>query len=173
MSSRRAVCPGSFDPVTNGHLDVIARALALYDEVVVAVLHNPAKEGTLPVALRISLIEESLAELPPSEGGGGRARVVAFGGRLLVDVCREAGAGVVVKGLRGPADFSYELPMALMNRHLTGVETVFLPGAPRWEHVSSSLVKEVARYGGDITGLVPDRVRDALLARFGSPGKGR
>ena len=90
-------------------------------------------------------------------------RVEAFAGRLLVDVCRDLEADVVVKGLRGATDFDYELPMALMNRHLTGVETVFLPGDPAFAHVSSSLVKEVARYGGDVTGLVPDEVRDALV----------
>jgi pantetheine-phosphate adenylyltransferase len=97
-------------------------------------------------------------------------RVEAFGGRLLVDVCRELDAAVVVKGLRGGTDFAYELPMALMNRHLTGVETVFLPGAPDLEHVSSSLVKEVVRYGGDASGLVPDEVHDALVARLRDGG---
>lgn len=159
---RRAVCPGSYDPVTDGHLDVLARAAALYDEVVAAVLHNPAKGGTFPVAERVAFIEHAVAD----RGLADRVRVRAFGGRLLVDVCRELGAGVVVKGLRGGTDFAYELPMALMNRHLTGVETVFLPGDPTLEHVSSSLVKEVARHGGDVTGLVPDEVRDALGARL-------
>ena len=91
--------------------------------------------------------------------------VELFADRLLVDVCREVGADAIVKGLRGGTDFAYELPMALMNRHLTGIETVFLPGDPRFEHISSSLVKEVARYGGDIGGLVSDRVRDALVDR--------
>jgi pantetheine-phosphate adenylyltransferase len=93
-------------------------------------------------------------------------RVQAFAERLLVDVCRELGADVVVKGVRGPSDVTYEWTMALMNRHLTGMETLFLPGAPEFEHVSSSLVKEVARWGGDVTGLVPDEVRDALGARL-------
>ncbi|WP_377641502.1 pantetheine-phosphate adenylyltransferase [Oryzobacter terrae] len=157
--ARRAVCPGSYDPVTSGHLDVIARAAALHDEVVVAVLHNPAKAGAFAVEDRIGFIERGLAGLGVTSG----VRVEAFAGRLLVDVCRDLGADVVVKGLRGPTDFAYELPMALMNRHLTGVETLFLPGAPEFEHVSSSLVKEVARYGGDVTGLVPDEVRDALV----------
>ena len=139
---RRCVCPGSYDPVTNGHLDVIARASALFDEVVVAVLHNPAKAGLFAP-------DERVAQ--------------AWAGRLLVDVCREVGAVAVVKGLRGTGDLGYELPMALMNRHLTGVETVFLAGDPMLEHVSSSLVKEVAAYGGDVSGLVPREVLDRLL----------
>jgi pantetheine-phosphate adenylyltransferase len=159
---RRAVCPGSYDPVTDGHLDVVVRAAALYDEVVVAVLHNPAKHGTFTVEERIAFVERAVA----ARGAGDHVRVLAFEGRLLVDVCREVGADVVVKGLRGGTDFAYELPMALMNRHLSGLETVFLPGDPALGHVSSSLVKEVVRYGGDVSGLVPDEVRDALVARL-------
>jgi pantetheine-phosphate adenylyltransferase len=154
------VCPGSYDPVTLGHLDVLERAVALYDEVVVTVLHNPAKAGTFSVEDRIGFVERALE----ARGIGDRVRVQAFGGRLLVEVARELGADAIVKGLRGTTDFTYELPMALMNRHLTGIETVFLPGDPALEHVSSSLVKEVARLGGDVTGLVPDEVRDALVA---------
>ncbi len=157
--TRRCVCPGSFDPVTNGHLDVVERAATLFDEVVVAVLHNPVKTGTFPVEQRLELVRQALPE-----GVADRVRVEAFADRLLVDVCREVGAGAVVKGLRGGTDFAYELPMARMNRHLTGVETVFLPGDPNLEHVSSSLVKEVHRYGGDVTGLVPPGVLDALRA---------
>lgn len=158
---RRAVCPGSYDPVTNGHVDVLVRAAALHDEVVVAVLHNPAKSGTFTVSERVGLITDAV-----TAAGVTNVRVEAFADRLLVDVCRDVGAEVVVKGLRSGEDFAYELPMALMNRHLTGVETVFLPGDPRFGHVSSSLVKEVVRYGGDVTGLVPDAVRDALVARL-------
>ena len=161
---RRAVCPGSYDPVTLGHVDVLVRAARLYDEVVVAVLHNPAKQGTFPVEERIGFVERSLPEEVRQ-----RVRVEAFAGRLLVDVCRDVGADAIVKGLRSASDFAYELPMALMNRHLTGVETVFLPGAPELEHVSSSLVKEVSRFGGDVTGLVPDEVRDALVALRPTP----
>lgn len=151
----RCVCPGSYDPVTHGHLDVIVRAAALFDEVVVAVLHNPAKRGTFDVETRQELIRRSLPE-------GISVTVQAFGGRLLVDVCREVGASAIVKGLRSSTDFAYELPMALMNRHLTGIETVFLPGNPAYEHVSSSLVKEVATLGGDVTGLVPEPVLEAM-----------
>ena len=155
---RRCVCPGSYDPVTMGHVDVVERASTLFDEVVVAVLHNPDKLGTFTVAERLELLEVSLR-------GRSGVRVLEFGGRLLVDVCRDVGASAVVKGLRSGTDFAYELPMALMNRHLSGIETVFVPGDPRFEHVSSSLVKQVSAYGGDVTGLVPDVVRDALVAR--------
>lgn len=161
-SVRRALCPGSYDPVTAGHVDIIRRAAAIYDEVVVAVLHNPAKQGTFAVEERIAFIEEETADL---EG----VRAQAFANRLLVDVCRDVDATVILKGLRGGTDFAYEMPMALMNRHLTGIETVFLPGDPTLEHVSSSLVKEVARFGGDVTGLVSDRVRDELAARLPRP----
>ncbi|HQV82429.1 MAG TPA: pantetheine-phosphate adenylyltransferase [Ornithinibacter sp.] len=177
---RRAVCPGSYDPVTHGHLDVIARAAAIHDEVVVAVLHNPAKAGTFSVHERIAFIERGVAErLGPGAGAGaadngtgaaGTVRVEAFAGTLLVDVCRDLDASVIVKGLRGSTDFEYELPMALMNRHLTGIETVFIPGDPALAHVSSSLVKEVVRFGGDVTGLVPDEVRDALVDRLRADG---
>lgn len=160
----RCVCPGSFDPVTSGHLDVIARAAALFDEVVIAVLTNPAKAGLFTLDERLEMLTESVA-------GQDRVRVEAVRGGLLVDYCRSIGAVAVVKGLRSGTDFAYELPMALMNRHLTGLETVFLPGEPRFEHVSSSLVKEVAGHGGDVRGLVPDAVLDRLLARLGrAPG---
>jgi pantetheine-phosphate adenylyltransferase len=158
-----AVCPGSFDPVTNGHLDVVARASGLFDEVIVAVLTNPAKQATFTLDERLEMLRESLGVL---DG----VRVEAVSGGLLVDFCREVGAGAVVKGLRSGTDFAYELPMALMNRHLTGLETVFLPGEPRFEHVSSSLVKEVAGHGGDVSGLVPDAVLARLLARLGVVG---
>jgi pantetheine-phosphate adenylyltransferase len=143
-----------------GHVDVVQRASALFDEVVVAILHNPDKRGTFAVPERMDLLEASLGARPG-------VRVVEFGSRLLVDVCREVGASAIVKGLRSGTDFAYELPMALMNRHLTGIETVFVPGDPRYGHVSSSLVKQVSAYGGDVTGLVPDVVREALAARRG------
>lgn len=154
---RRCVCPGSYDPATAGHLDVIVRAAGLFDEVVVAVLHNPAKPGTFTVTQRVQMLRESL------DGRAG-VRVEEYAGGLLVDFCREQGAAAVVKGLRGGTDFAYELPMALMNRHLTGLETVFLPGDPRFEHVSSSLIKEVAAHGGDVSELVPGPVLQRLDA---------
>lgn len=159
---QRALCPGSYDPVTAGHVDIIRRAATIYDEVVVAVLHNPAKQGTFAVEERIAFIEEETADLPG-------VRAEAFANQLLVDVCTQVGATVILKGLRGGTDFAYEMPMALMNRHLTGIETVFLPGDPTLEHVSSSLVKEVCRFGGDVTGMVSDRVRDELIARLPRP----
>lgn len=160
VTTHRAVCPGSYDPVTNGHVDVVRRAVGLFDEVVIAVLYNPAKQGTFTVEERTTLLAQSLGDLTG-------IRIEAFADRLLVDVCTELEATAIVKGLRGGTDFAYELPMALMNRHLTGVETVFLPGDPSFEHVSSSLVKEVVRYGGDVTGLVPPVVLDALRDRLG------
>lgn len=158
----RAVCPGSYDPVTVGHVDVFRRSATLFDEVVVAILHNPAKQGTFTVDERVAFIEAQVGNL-------GNVRVAPFANRLVVDVCAELDAQVLLKGLRGETDFSYEWPMGLMNRHLTGVETLFIPGDPRHEHVSSSLVKEVARFGGDVTGLVSDEVRDALVERLPRP----
>ena len=154
-----AVCPGSFDPVTSGHVDVVRRAATLFDEVVVAVLANPAKTGLFPIEERVELIRAAL------DGEHG-VRVETVPGGLLVDYCRSVGAAAIVKGVRSGNDYAYELPMARMNRHLTGIETVFLPADPAFEHVSSSLVKEVAGLGGDVAGLVPDAVLPRLLARL-------
>ena len=159
-SPRRCVCPGSYDPVTNGHIDVIARAARLFDEVVVAILHNPAKHGTFTIDERLDLLGSAVGDLD-------NVRIEAFADVLVVDVCRQVGAASMVKGLRGGTDFAYELPMANMNHHLTGVETLFLVAAPEWQHVSSSLIKEVVRYGGDVTGLVPEPVNKALRERVG------
>lgn len=156
--SRRVVCPGSFDPVTVGHLDVIRRAARLFDEVVVAILHNPAKAGTFTIEERIGFIAGACADLP-------NVRVASFGGRLIVDVCRELDATAILKGLRSESDYAYEVPMALMNRQLTGIETLFLQGDAASGHISSSLVKEINALGGEIGGMVPDPVRDALYAR--------
>jgi pantetheine-phosphate adenylyltransferase len=158
MTASRCVCPGSFDPVTNGHVDVIRRAGGLFDEVIVAVLTNPAKQPMFSLDVRLEMLNEALEGLAD-------VFVASVKGGLLVDFCREVGAVAVVKGLRSGTDFAYELPMALMNRHLTGLETVFLPGEPRYEHVSSSLIKEVASHGGDVSGLVPDGVLARLLER--------
>ncbi|WP_116112966.1 pantetheine-phosphate adenylyltransferase [Austwickia chelonae] len=158
---RRCVCPGSYDPVTLGHLDVVTRACALYDEVVVAILHNPAKQGMFTPQERLELVEGEL-----SSAGLTTVKVVTFADRLLVDVCRDLGIQAIIKGLRGETDYSYELPMAVMNRHLTGVETLFLPGEPTYSQVSSSLMKEVARLGGDISGLVSAPVQQALKDRL-------
>ena len=163
----RCVCPGSYDPVTNGHLDVVRRSAALFDEVVVAVVHNPSKRGSFAVPERLELLQAALAASDPDLLASGRVRVDDVPGGLLVDYCRRVGAGAVVKGLRGATDVDYEQPMALMNRHLSGLETVYLPGDPRWLHVSSSLVREVARLGGDVRGLVPDVVLQRLTASSG------
>ncbi len=157
--SRRCVCPGSFDPVTNGHLDIIARAAEMFDEVIVAVMHNPAKSGTFDVRTRIQFLEESLPQFVAQTA---TVRVEAFADQLLVDVCRGAHAQTIVKGLRGPGDYSYEVPMARMNRHMAGVETVFLSSDPRLEHVSSSLVREIAAHGADVAQWVPPIVATAL-----------
>ena len=151
------MCPGSFDPVTNGHVDVIARAAALYDELVVAVLVNPGKAGFFTVDERMDLLREAVADLP-------NVVVDSFTG-LLVDYCRSHDIPVVVKGLRAVGDFEYELQMAQMNRELAGVETLFVPTAPQVGHLSSSLVKQIATFGGDVSRLVPVGVLDRLLAK--------
>ena len=151
---RRAVCPGSFDPVTNGHVDVITRAAGLYDELVVAVLVNPGKAGLFSVGERMELLRESVADLP-------NVVVDSFEG-LLVDYCRAHDVPVIVKGLRAVSDFEYELQMAQMNRELAGIETLFVPTAPQVGHLSSSLVKQIAAFGGDVSQFVP-KVVDARL----------
>ena len=151
-----ALCPGSFDPPTNGHVDVIERAIAVFDEVVVAVVDNPSKESLFTTAERISILEELF---------GDRARVTAFSG-LLVEYASGVGADVVVKGLRTVDDYEYEMQMSQMNRHLTGMETVFMPTKSDWSFISSSLVKEVARLGGSVSGLVPRMVEKALQERL-------
>ena len=151
------MCPGSFDPVTNGHVDVIARAAGLYDELVVAVLVNPGKAGLFSVDERMELLREAVADLP-------NVVVDSFSG-LLVDYCRSHDVPVVVKGLRAVGDFEYELQMAQMNRELAGVETLFVPTAPQVGHLSSSLVKQIATFGGDVSRLVPKAVLDRPLAK--------
>ena len=160
MSSviRRAVCPGSFDPVTNGHLDIIGRVAQLYDEVVVAVGVNKSKSGMFTAEERIGMLTEVTA-------GYGNVRVDAFRG-LLVDYCRANGIPVIVKGLRAISDFDYELKMAQMNRGLAGVDTLFLPTSPEYSFLASSLVREIATYGGDVSSLLPDTVHKQLLSRL-------
>ncbi len=150
----RAVCPGTFDPPTNGHLDVIGRAAAMFDELVVATGVNESKRRLFGDDERVELLRETVA-------GFGNVTVGTFDG-LLVDYCRAEGIGVIVKGVRTAGDYDYELQMALMNRRLTGVETIFLPAAPEHAHLSSSLVKEVARFGGDVSSFVPASVHRRL-----------
>jgi pantetheine-phosphate adenylyltransferase len=158
---RRAVCPGSFDPVTLGHLDVVRRAAGLFDEVVVAVGVNPSKSRLFSAEERIAMLERACARIE-------RVRVASFTG-LLTDFCTAQDASAIVKGLRAGTDFDYELPMAHMNTTLApGVETVYLPTSAGWSFVSSSLVKEVAGFGGDISRFVPDFVDEALRKRLTS-----
>jgi len=158
---RIAVVPGSFDPVTLGHLDVIRRAARLYDELVVLVVHNPGKTAMLPPQERVALIERVIrdAGLPAT------VRVDSWGAGLLVDYCRQVGATVLVKGVRSQLDVTYETPMALVNRDLADVETVLLLPDPAHAHVSSSLVRQVDALGGDVTPYVPAAVAEALAVR--------
>jgi pantetheine-phosphate adenylyltransferase len=152
--SRIAVVPGSFDPVTLGHIDVIGRAAGLFDELHVLVVHNPGKSALLPIAQRVSLLEQSIAEA----GLPSNIRVTSWSVGLLVDYCTEVGASVIVKGIRGQVDVAYETPMAIVNRDLANVETVFLLTSPENAYVSSSLVRQVASLGGDVSPYVPQIV---------------
>jgi pantetheine-phosphate adenylyltransferase len=158
---RIAVVPGSFDPVTLGHLDIVRRAARLYDELVVLVVHNPGKTPMLPLEERVALLERVIrdAGLPAS------VRVDSWGAGLLVDYCRQVGATVLVKGVRSQLDVTYETPMALVNRDLADVETVLLLPDPANAHVSSSLVRQVEALGGDVAPYVPAAVAEALAVR--------
>lgn len=154
---RRAVCPGSFDPVTNGHLDIVARASAMFDQVTVAVLVNRNKQGLFSIAERLDLLKQVTSDLPNVE-------VDSFHG-LLVDFCQKHDIRTIVKGLRAVSDFDYELQMAQMNRRLAEIDTVFISTNPLYSYLSSSLVKDVATHGGDISGLVPDEVIALLSSK--------
>jgi pantetheine-phosphate adenylyltransferase len=157
---QRVVCPGSFDPCTNGHLDIIGRAAGLYDEVIVAVLINMTKKSLFTVDERVEMLREITARY-------GNVKIDRFHG-LLVDFCATNGVTAVIKGLRAVSDFEYEMQMAQMNYRMAKVETLFMTTNPLYSFLSSSLVKEIARYGGDVSGLVPDvvlsRLRDRLAA---------
>ena len=155
---RRAVCPGSFDPVTNGHLDVFARAAKIADEVVIVVAINKNKSGTFSIDERMEMLREVVSPYP-------NIRVDSFMG-LLVDYCKANDVQAIVKGLRAVTDFDYELQMAQMNYRLTEIETLFVSTNPIYSYLSSSLIKEVATYGGDIDGLLPGSVQERLLARI-------
>jgi pantetheine-phosphate adenylyltransferase len=152
------VCPGSFDPVTNGHLDIVQRAASLFDEVIVAVGVNKSKHRLFSPEERIAMLEQATAGLP-------NVSVAGFTG-LLTTFCQDRGAHAIVKGLRAVSDFDYELQMAQMNSSLTDIETVFVPTSPEWSFLASSLVKEVAAFGGDVSGLVPDFVLGPLLEKL-------
>ncbi len=158
---RIAVVPGSFDPVTLGHLDVISRTAGIFDTVHVVVVHNPDKEALLPIAQRVRLLEESVAEA----GVKGDLVIATWSVGLLVDYCTEVGAHVIVKGIRSQVDVAYETPMAIVNRNLAGVETIIMLPDPGHSHVSSSLVRQVAALGGDIAPYVPHAVVDYLAQR--------
>ncbi|WP_295624633.1 pantetheine-phosphate adenylyltransferase [uncultured Corynebacterium sp.] len=153
-----ACCPGSYDPLTSGHLDVIERTSRLFDEVTVLVTHNPNKSGMFTPEERMRLIRECTGHLD-------NVRVDSWS-ELLVDYTTEHGISTLVKGLRSAADYEYEVPMAQMNRRLSGVDTLFIEADPKFGHVSSTLMKEVVRYGGSVEGLVPDPVQAALRARL-------
>jgi len=155
---RRVVCPGSFDPVTNGHLDIIARAAQLYDEVVVAVGANLSKSTLFTPTERVELIRDAVKEL-------GNVRVENFDG-LIVDFCRQNHISAIVKGLRAVSDFDYEMQMAQMNYSQAGVETLFMTTNPLYAFLSSSLVKEFCKFGGDVSGLVPANVLSHLTTRL-------
>jgi pantetheine-phosphate adenylyltransferase len=158
--SRIAVVPGSFDPVTLGHLDVIGRAAKTFDELHVVVVHNPGKSALLPIAQRVSLIEQAIADSRLQ----GNIRVTSWSMGLLVDYCTEVGASVIVKGIRSQVDVAYETPMAIVNRDLAAVETIFMLPNPAHAYVSSSLVRQVASLGGDVAPYVPRSVSDFLQA---------
>jgi pantetheine-phosphate adenylyltransferase len=160
---RRAVCPGSFDPVTNGHIDIVQRASALFDEVIVAVGVNKSKNRLFTPEERIEMLRVACA-------GFANVRVDGFTG-LLTDFCAQNGIQAIVKGLRAVSDFDYELQMAQMNASLTDVETVFVPTSPEYSFLASSLVKEVAMFGGDVSGLVPEFVHARLTERL-AEGRG-
>ena len=161
---RKAVCPGSFDPVTNGHLDIIVRAASLFDEVTVAVLINKTKSSMFTVDERIEMLREVVAPYP-------NVKVDSFHG-LLVDYCETNGIAAIVKGLRAVSDFDYELQMAQMNHRLKGVETLFVSTNPLYSYLSSSLLKEIATYGGDVSGLVPETVLARLGERIAERARG-
>ena len=152
------LCPGTFDPVTNGHLDIIERASRHFDRFVVGVLQNPSKAPLFSVEERVSLLKEVTGSFSGVEIG-------SFSG-LLVDYAKQQQADVIVKGLRAITDFDYELQMAQMNHRMSGMETFFVTTSPNWSYLSSSLVKEIARLGGDVEGLVPPIVRERLVERL-------
>ena len=161
---RRVACPGSFDPVTNGHLDIIRRAARLHDEVLVVVGANLAKEGLFTVEERLGMLREVTSDLP-------NVSVDKFTG-LLVDFCRVRGVSAIVKGLRAVSDFEYEMEMAQMNYRLAEIETLFMTANPLYSFLRSSLVREIAAFGGDVSSLVPAPVDAQLRAKLASRGAG-
>lgn len=159
----RAICPGSFDPVTHGHLDIIERTARFFDDVVVGVGRNTSKNGLFDLEQRLAMLAQACAHVPNV--------VVAPIDGLLAEYCRQHGIDAIVKGLRFASDFDYELQMAQMNKQLTGIETVLLPTAAQWSFVSSTLVREIAMMHGDVSPFVPTFVVDALRDRAGDAGE--
>ena len=158
-----ALCPGSFDPVTLGHLDIIERSARHFDEVIIAVIRNPQKTQSLfSLEERQEMLKEALPHV-------GNVRLEFFEG-LLVEFAKEHSADAIVKGLRAVSDFDYELQMAQMNQKLSGIDTFFLSTSPQYSFLSSSLVREVARFGGDVSAMVPKHVNDRLIERFRAKG---
>jgi pantetheine-phosphate adenylyltransferase len=161
---KKAVCPGSFDPITNGHLDVIERASGLFDEVTIAVMMNSSKNGLFTIDERVSMINDSISHLT-------NVKVDTWSG-LLVDYCRAHGIKAIVKGLRAVSDFDYELQMAQINLQLKGVDTLLMATKPAYSFLSSSLVREISSYGGDVSAFVPQRVATALASKAAPRQKG-
>jgi len=162
-----AVYPGSFDPITNGHIDLLERALKIFDNVIIAIAANPGKDPLFSNDERLEMIKESLAHHPLKD----RVKVDLFQG-LLVDYVQSIPTKAIVRGLRAISDFEYEFQMALMNRKLNGgIETAFIMTGMHWIYTSSRIIKEVVRSGGNVTGLVPENVEKKLIERLGSPGK--
>lgn len=159
LSMKRAVCPGSFDPITFGHLDIIERASSQFDEVIVAVFVNRKKDGLFTVQERLDLIEANIKKFPNVR--------VDSGSGLLVEYCKKNGVSTIVKGLRAVTDFDYELQMAQVHIQASGVETMFMATSPTHSFLSSSIVKELAYFGGDVSSMVPENVHQALKARAG------
>lgn len=160
----RAICPGSFDPVTHGHLDIVTRSAYLFDDVIVAVGRNSTKNYLFDVSERVEMLTDATSGL-------GNVRVTVLDG-LLVDFCRAEGADVIVKGLRFASDFEFELQMAQMNHALSGIETIMLPTSAAWAHLSSTMIREVAKLGGDVTQFVTPAVASRIAAKVaaGRPG---
>ncbi len=161
---RIAIYPGSFDPVTNGHIDILCRGITLFDEVIVAILHNPSKTSLFTLDERMAMLQESTKDIPGISYD-------AFGG-LLVDYAQKRGAQAILRGMRAVSDFEYEFQLALMNRKLNrDVQTVFLMTGLRWIFTSSSIIKEAAQFGGDITDMVPPIVNQKIMEKFGTAQK--
>ncbi len=162
MSESLAIYPGTFDPITNGHIDLIKRALRIFDRLIIAIGENPAKKPLFTLEERLEMVKEAIADFPCRD----RVEIESFSG-LLVDFAAKKGAKVIVRGLRAVSDFEYEFQLALMNRRLNRqIDTIFLMPGLKWIFISSTIVKEAARFGGDISGLVPPNVEERLREKF-------